>query len=100
MASDTCAHCPREATEHAAAEREGVVRHKFSRDGRLEPLETQQKPGTNPQTRIAKTPSDPVLRYILIQAGVITVEDLDKAEATLAATGLLTTAKVMRDAGQ
>lgn len=106
-ANDPCAHCPRGREEHGAAEREGVVRHKFSDDGRLVPVDsaTVGKPEkvqeVPPPVRITGTPSDPVLRYLLIQKGLITVGELDDAEITLRATGLLATdKKVFRDARQ
>jgi hypothetical protein len=98
MASDTCAHCPREAAEHAAAEREGVVRHKFSRDGELNPVDPatvgkpEKKEGAALPQPIQGLPlGDPVLRFVLIQAGVITPEQLTEAERTLLASGMLKT---------
>lgn len=96
----TCSHCPRAEKEHKAAEREGVVRHKFNTNGQLIPVDpaTVGKPEQPQQPRSVTTPADPILRYLLIQAGVITVEDLDKAEAVLRATGMLQTEKVYRDA--
>lgn len=96
MSSSTiCAHCPREATEHAAAEREGVVRHKFSKDGALVPVDPatvgkpEQKVAPPEQPRLPL--GDPVLRYVMIQAGLITPEMLTEAERTLIATGMLKT---------
>lgn len=34
-------------------------------------------------------PSDPILRLVLIEKGIITVEDLDRAEAKLRASGMI-----------
>lgn len=103
MTSETCEHCPRTREEHAAAEREGVVRHQFSADGALTAVPGASVPAKQEQTpRRLNVPSDPVLRYVLVQKGIITSDDLTEAEKTLAATGLLHTQpqKVYRDAGQ
>lgn len=38
-----------------------------------------------------RLPSDPILRLVLIEKGLITVEDLNEAEAKLAASGIVIT---------
>lgn len=97
MANDTCAHCPRSREEHMAAEREGVVRHKFSADGALDPVTpgtVGKPPAQAKQPQVQLTPADPVLRFVLIEAGVITPEQLTEAENKLRATGMLRTGDV------
>jgi hypothetical protein len=95
--SETCALCPRDAREHAAAEREGVVHHQFS-TGDL--VHTAPPKTEAPQHR-TQPPGDPVLRFLLIQAGIITADQLTEAERTLMATGMLQTFPVARnDVGQ
>lgn len=92
--SDTCSHCPRSRQEHSAAEREGVVRHQFSKDGELKPLDPAATVGPQQKQAVPtpqRLPADPILRYVLIQQGIITSDMLTEAEKTLEATGMLRT---------
>lgn len=92
---ETCTICPRTRAEHRVAEAEQVVHHKFAGPGGgLTPLSGDLKgkkelPGS--VVRPTGLAGDPVLRTILIEKGVISIEDLEKAERTLNATGILRT---------
>lgn len=44
-----------------------------------------------PDTRPRQMPFDPVLRFLLVQKGIISADELTSAEAQLRATGLLVT---------
>lgn len=54
----------------------------------------QQEPGL--LDKVKSLPSDPLLRFALIQAGVITPEQLEQAELVLAATGMAVTGPQIR----
>lgn len=88
-----CGVCGRNMREHRAAEREQVVNHKFNAAGRLELLSAPSDTGAAtpppPAGPNFQPMGDPVLRFVLIEAGVITVEQLDAVEAKLRATGVL-----------
>lgn len=62
-------------------------------NGPIPKKEKEQGQGEEPSmhTRVQQLPSDPVLRFALIQAGVISADDLRKAEDMLAATGMIST---------
>jgi hypothetical protein len=84
-----CELCDRDPVEHKAAEASGDVHHKFiGEGGSLEQLDPPKKNPPKPQI-VSGPPIDPVLRTILIEKGVITVEDIEKAERTLQSTGVI-----------
>lgn len=91
---EKCTLCNRTMRQHEVAEQEGLVHHKFSsHEGQMEPLTGDLKPKDKlpaPQIMMGP-PGDPVLRTILIEAGLITLEDIEKAERTLRATGVIRT---------
>ena len=92
-APSICGICKTGPDEHAVAEREGVIHHKFSADGVLEEVKVPVAPLGKPRSAadVLKPGGDPVLRFILIQKGLITPDELLAAEKTLQATGLLMT---------
>lgn len=85
-----CSICQTGPDEHAVAEREGVVHHKFSADGVLEEVKVPVAPLAGQQKRPTQV-GDPVLRFVLVQKGIIAPEDLLAAERVLQATGMLQT---------
>ena len=92
---DICELCDRSPREHETAEREGVVHHPFAGPGQpLKHLGGEVKgkrdhPGG--EIRGLNLPSDPVLRFVLVQAGVVNAQQLDEAEKMLRQTGILKT---------
>jgi hypothetical protein len=100
-ALDVCkvAGCGIERREHTVAEREERLNHEFSSDGRLvvvdrsprgrEKGNVQRSSGRVP----ASAPGDPILRYLLVQKGLVTTDELDEAERILKSTGLLATSE-------
>lgn len=85
----TCKVCGKTPEEHQ------FTAHTFQADH--DRLEAKPKPDEGKVAR-PMTTSDPILRYLLIQKGILTAEELGEAERTLAATGLLVTKEP--DAGQ
>ena len=95
---DVCgvAGCGKERREHTVAEEEGRLNHEFSKDGRLVVL-SRDKPARPPRGNSQRSSGrvvtgavgDPILRFVLINKGLITVEELDEAERLLRATGAL-----------
>lgn len=88
-----CGLCPRTRAEHRQSELEGTVHHRFGEHGdalvRLDGFK-QEKKGSEPAIKVMTgPPGDPILRTILIEKGVISLEDLEKAERVLGATGVL-----------
>ena len=81
--------------EHTVAENEERVHHEFSSNGQLVALaKDRPKPprGNTQRSGGMVRPGgvgDPVLRFILINKGLVTVEELDEAERILRATGAL-----------
>lgn len=77
MTSDKCqlSGCGKTRDDHLG------MAHEFSVDGQL------RKASESVQMRQSSFGSDPVLRLALINAGVITPEDLTKADAILQASG-------------
>lgn len=77
------------------AEREQAVHHQFSKDGKLAQVSgapvPSKKDEAKPAAQVVTISGDPVLRFVLIQKGLITASELTEAEATLAATGMLRT---------
>lgn len=88
---DSCSLCPRTRREHVVAERDKVVHHKFAEvGGTLQRIKEEKKDKKSP----VQSPfplGDPVLRIVLIEKGVISVDDIEKAEQKLKATGVLRT---------
>lgn len=89
-----CGVCGLNERDHTAAEARGDVHHNFAGPGgglqHVKGEMTGKKvPGA--PVSVAGPPSDPVLRTILIEKGVITLEDIEKAERTLRATGVIRT---------
>lgn len=80
----TCEICSRTRPEHREAEASGEVNHKFSEDGRLTPLKREQAaaPGA------PMPPSDPVLRLLLIEKGLVTSSELEEMTQRLRSTGM------------
>lgn len=99
---NSCVHCGRGESEHRAAEREGAINHMHSLvSSKLEPLVKQEVPTPAANARglqMPRTPADPILRYLLIQKGIITPDEIDAAENMLTSVGVIQT-KVTRDAG-
>jgi hypothetical protein len=60
--------------------------HEFSLDGQLRRAQPMTVEAPMPNVSI---PSDPILRLVLIEKGLITSEDLAEAEAKLRSTGVL-----------
>lgn len=89
-ANPRCKICSMSQREHSTAEREGTTRHKFSETGDLVPVDPPEK-SKKPSGVGPKTPSDPILRYVLVNKGIITVEELDEAEKMLGSLGVLVT---------
>jgi hypothetical protein len=91
--ADKCTLCERTMREHKAAEEAGEVHHKFAGPGQgLSHVSGEKIPskGDLPAPKIVSGPPfDPILRTILIEKGVISVEDLEKAEKLLQATGVI-----------
>lgn len=110
MADETCVICNRSKNEHNAAEREGVVHHKYSLDGQVHHVDPPKKSKPAPldlhpgrvrvppdePSRGINMPSDPILRFVMIQKGLITTEELDEAEKMLKTLGMLQTGPVSR----
>lgn len=95
-----CGICGMNMRQHLTAEREEVVNHKFDERGRLIPLKPPRgaEATMTPQPPAVPAPpagpnfqpmGDPVLRFVLIEAGVITVDQLEAVETKLRATGFL-----------
>lgn len=89
---DTCTMCSRSKREHGVAEREGAVHHQFAGPGGT----LQHTKGDIPRKNappaaqpVSGPPFDPVLRTILLDKGVITLDDIEKAERTLRGTGVI-----------
>lgn len=98
-ALDTCkvAGCGMERREHQVAEKEERVHHEFSSDGRLVVIDDRprgrEKGNVQRSSGRVQTgaPGDPILRYLLVNKGLITTDELDEAERILKSTGLLAT---------
>ena len=63
--------------------------HKFSVDGKVHKAQPAEAPRVVPGA--SAMPGDPVLRYLLIDKGLITVEELTAAEEKLRSVGFLRT---------
>lgn len=92
----TCEFCRSTREEHTVAEREGAIHHEFSADGNFKALPEKKPPAapspSAPKPGTAYQPGvDPILRFVLVDAGIITAEQLEVAEKTLQSTGLLMT---------
>lgn len=82
-----CLVCSRSHEEHRIAEREDVIHHEFSWLGEVKMHDAKRRPA---KTDSRPAPGgDPILRFVLVDSGVITAEQLAEAEAILRATGLL-----------
>lgn len=92
---DTCSLCNRAEEEHRAAEKYDVVHHPFTRPG--QPLKhiggdvkgKKEAPGAAVQS--SGLPADPVLRFVLVEKGLISPDDLEKAEKLLHTMGVIRT---------
>jgi hypothetical protein len=87
--------CGLERRAHRVAETEDRVHHEFSTNGELVVLSKdrpkRQRGNSQRSSGLVRAGvgGDPVLRYVLINKGVITPEELDEAERILKATGAL-----------
>lgn len=93
-APEICSICKVERREHEKAEIAGDLHHRFNADGRLVAVKDEKKTDPPPMSRVPEVklltgPSDPILRVVLINKGVISPEDLTAAEEMLISTGLL-----------
>lgn len=102
---DTCqvAGCGKERREHTAGEKAETINHEFSKDGRLIVLDRRRPPGKergNSQRSSGlvrpMAGGDPILRYLLINKGIITTDELDEAEKMLKTIGALGPTPAMR----
>lgn len=93
MPADQCTLCDRTKREHEAAEREGVVHHAFAGAGQGLKHASGDKVASKKEppapVMVSGPPSDVVLRTILIEKGVISLEDIEKAERLLRNTGVI-----------
>lgn len=78
-----CKLCGRTRDEH------GGLAHAFQTV--YDRLEKAESPRQIESDQLTIIPGDPVLRFILIQKGLITPEELTETEKVLRATGLLQT---------
>lgn len=93
---DECkvAGCGIERRAHTAAEEDGKINHEFSANGQLVAI-NRNKPsgrdrGNSQRSAGMMRPSaggDPILRYLLINKGIITLDELEEAERLLKVTG-------------
>lgn len=89
---DQCTLCSRTKREHVVAEQNNDVHHRFAGPGgSLEHLKGEiPKKNAPPAAQVVSGPPfDPVLRTILLDKGIITLDDLEKAERTLRSTGVI-----------
>jgi len=86
---DVCTLCSLKRRDHTLAEADGTVHHRFSGvGGSLEPLKEPKKPKVEVR-EVSGPPADVVLRTILLEKGIIALEDVEKAEMMLRTTGVL-----------
>lgn len=92
-AGEICELCPMTRGQHRKAQEKGLVKHIFSEDGNLTaikpPKDDKKKPGKPEQGVYSIPGGDPVLRIILINAGLITMDEIEEAERLLKATGVI-----------
>lgn len=94
---DTCRvqGCGKERREHTVEENNGLIHHEFSATGQLiaisnRPPKHERRNSQRSSGRLRPSVlGDPVLRFLLINKGIISVEELDEAERLLQATGAL-----------
>lgn len=94
---DECkvAGCGKERREHTVAENNGTIHHEFSATGQLVAISNKapKRERSNSQRSSGRLrpgiDGDPILRFLLIQKGVVSVDELDEAERLLRATGAL-----------
>lgn len=93
--AEKCALCNRPRREHEQAEIAQEIHHRFAGPGGslvgLDGSKPEKKDDKATVKVFQGPPGDPVLRTILIEKGIITIEDLEKAERVLGATGVLRT---------
>jgi hypothetical protein len=98
-AGDVCqlAGCGKSRAKHHDLEASGVVNHEFSSDGQLVAIERDKPKGrprgnaqrSSGRVTVGTAGGDPVLRYLLVNKGILSVAELEEAETLLKATGLL-----------
>lgn len=96
-AVDECkvAGCGKERRLHTVLENNGEIHHEFSANGQL--VAISNRPPNRDRRNSQKSSGrmrpalagDPVVRYLLINKGVISVDEVDEAERLLQATGVL-----------
>lgn len=92
MGSDICKICMLGRQAHTDAEKAGEVHHKFSLTGEVVRVDEEPKPiDKDPAIKPAGLPSDPILRFLLISKGIVTADELEDAEKSLRATGMIST---------
>lgn len=78
---DRCVICSQDRQWHS----DNHSKHAFTlKDGELKPRADETQRGMPAK----KPPFDPILRFVLIDKGLITTEDLEKAERQLAQLGV------------
>lgn len=96
-AVDQCmvAGCGRERRAHTVGENNGSIHHEFSATGQLVAISNRapKHERRNSQRSSGRLrpgiDGDPILRFLLINKGIVSVEELDEAERLLRATGAL-----------
>lgn len=80
-----CTLCGRSREQHTDSEGRGAVHHRFAAvEGSLEALTDRPR-----VKEVSGPPADVLLRTILLEKGVITLDDIQKAETLLRGTGVI-----------
>jgi len=73
-----CGVCSLSEADHLTLQSQGKIRHKFSLDGQLIPMVTEQ-----PKPKNLVAIPDPALRALLLEKGIITYEELASKEVEI-----------------
>lgn len=81
MIEDLCKICGKDVDRHRDLESDGIINHKFSRDGALETLERAGKKTDRRQEVMVVPGADLTLRKLLIEKGILSEQDFIDAGA-------------------